>query len=315
MAETLADLAEQSSDRFEGGVLKKFARQSNILDRIPVVKTDSDIYKYRQQETLPGIQNRAVNQAYSESTGRLATRTEDLSIFGGEMFRDRALGRFEKSGGDSIDWMAEQISMKTMALGREVERQIFEGDKLVNPLEMQGLRARLTGDQAQLAGSGGATITLAMVDALIDSVAMGTGKPYFYTSKAVRRKWTTLAKASGGSVSINYASVDKLGEQIAMYDGIPIEVVEDPWDAATILNAEDPGDGTADTYSIYLINFGVEEGVSLLVNGEGPLVQCYQVTKETEQGPPGEKWRLETYIGMMRRHPRSAARLYGLLLA
>lgn len=314
MALTIGDLAEQSTDPFDRGVLKKFGKTSDILDIMPVKQISGDVYKYRQQETLSGIEWRRVNQAYSESTGRLTTRQEDIGIIGGEFFVDRALKRFSRSGGDSLDLVAEQASMKSMALAREFERAIFEGDKLVDPDELQGLRPRLTGNQVILAGAGGATLTLAMVDQLIDAVAMGVGQLHFFTNKAVRRKWTNLAKASGGSVQVQYSSINKLGDQISNYDGIPIHVVEDAWDATTILDAEDPGDGTSDTYSIYLLALGEEEGVHLIINGDGPMVDCYQVAKETETGPPGEKWRIEMYPGMVMKHPRAAARLRGLLL-
>lgn len=315
MAFTLADLGEQSSDLFDKGVLQKFRLTSELLDLMPWKTIEGQTHKYRQQETISSAMWRRVNQPYTESTGRLTTRAEDVGIVGTQFFIDRAEKRFMRKGGDSIDLVAEQASMSAMSIARELERALFEGDKLVDADELQGLRPRLTGNQVILAGAGGATMTLAMVDSLIDAVATGTGTRGFWTSKAVRRKWTNLAKASGGSVQIQYQSVSKLGDQIAMYDGIPIHIVEDAWDASTILDAEDPGDGTADTYSVYLLSLGEDEGICGLINGDGPMVDCYQVTAETEQGPPGELWRAEMYPGLRMRHPRSAARLRGLLLA
>lgn len=315
MALTMADLAEQSSDPFDKGVLEKFALTSDILRLMPWKQIDGDKHKYRQQDILSGVGWRRVNEPISESTGKLATREEPLGIISGQFFVDKAEKRFMRKGGDSIDLVAEQAAMKSSALARELERAIFEGDPLVDPDEIMGFRPRCTGDQVMLAGAGGATMTLAMMDALIDAVAANVGSLHFFTSKAVRRKWTNLAKATGGSVQIQYQNVSKLGDQISHYDGIPIHVVEDAWDASTILDAEDPGDGTADTYSVYLVAFGEEEGVYGIINGDGPMVDCYKVTDETESGPPGELWRIEMYPGLVRKHPRSIARTRGLLLA
>lgn len=313
MALTLADKASQSTDPFEKGVVKRFTLTSDLMKVMTWKDITGDTYKYRVEETLPGIESRRVNQAYSESTGVIAPRTEQLSIVGGEFFVDRALKRLSRRGGDSIDLVAEQADMKARALARELERLFFEGDPLVDPDEMMGLRPRLTGSQVILAGTGGATLTLAMVDTLLDTVAHDLGNAHFFTSKAVRRKWTDLTNAQTGAIRIQYTDIDKLGRQITAYDGVPIHVVEDQWDTSTILDAEDPGDGVADTYSIYLVIFG-DSAVTGLYNSDGPMVDCYQVTAETEAGPPGEKWRLEVYPGMAIKHPRAAARLRGVLV-
>jgi len=178
---------------------------------------------------------------------------------------------------------------------------------------MMGLRRRLTGNQVVIAGTGGALLTQAMVDTLLDSVAFDIGSVHIFTSKAVRRKFTSVVNAATGAVRINYTDIDKIGRQIQAYDGVPIHVVEDDWDASTILDAEDPGDGAVDTYSMYAVAFG-DQAVTGLINGDGPMVDCYQVTDETETGPPGEKWRVETYPGMAIHHPRAAARLRAILI-
>lgn len=314
MALTIADLGEQSSDLFDRGVLKRFAETSALSQVMPWKKISGDTYKYRVQESLSGVEWRRVNQAYAESTGRIGARSEDIGIIGGEFFIDRALKRFSRTGGDSYDLVAEQATLKGMALARELERAVFEGDKLVDPDELQGLRPRLTGSQVILAGAGGATLTIAMLDTLLDTVAHSAGRVHLFMPKPVRRKITDLVNATGGSVRINYTDIDKVGKQISAYDGFPIHVVEDGWDTTTILGAEDPGDGTADTYSIYALAFSEDMGIHGLINGDGPMVDAYQVAKETETGPPGEKWRMEMYPGMAMRHTRAGARLRAILV-
>lgn len=314
MALTMGDMAVQATDPLERGVMKRFTMTSDLMKVANWKKISGPNYKYRQEEVLSGIEWRRVNQAYAESTGVISPRTEDLKILGGEFFVDKALVRLSRRGGDSIDLVAEQADMKGRALAREWERSFFEGDDLVDPDEMMGLRRRLTGTQVILAGAGGATLTVAMVDALLDAVAHDIGSVHLFMPKNVRRYFTTAVNAATGAIRINYTDIDKLGSQIRTYDGVPIHVVEDDWDATTILDAEDPGDGTVDTYSMYAVVFG-DAAVTCLINGDGPnMIDVYQVTKETETGPPGEKWRCECYPGMAIHHPRAAARLRGLLI-
>jgi hypothetical protein len=314
MALTLSDMAVQSSDPFEQGVVERFALTSDLAKVMTWKKITGDTYKYRVEELLPGIEWRRVNQAYSESTGVISPRTESLGIVGGEFFVDRALKRMQRKNGDAIDLVAEQANMKSRALARELERWYFEGDDLIDPDEPMGLRRRLTGSQVILAGTGGATLTLAMVDTLIDSISKSVGQIHIFAPKNVRRKLTDLVNAATGAVRINYTDIDKVGRQIAVYDGVPIHVVEDDWDTSTILDAEDPGDNTVDTYSMYAMAVG-DDAATGLINGDGPMVDCYQVTPETEAGPPGEKWRIEVYPGQAIKHPRAAARLRAILTA
>lgn len=314
MAGTLADLAVSSTDLFERATVQRFKQTSDWLKVMPFDRVNGMTYKYRIEEVAPGIAWRDVNQAYVESTGVIAPRIEQLMIAGGDVFIDNALRAFQKSGGDSYDLQAAQYDMKARALAREIERAYLEGDDLVNPSEMMGLRRRLTGSQVILAGAGGAALTKAMIDSLIDAVDLSLGTVHLFMSKANRRKLTNLVEAIGGSVVINWDSVNESGPVITRYYGVPVHVVEDAFDASTILAFdEDPGDGTADTSSIYAVAFGSMGVTGLIGGGEGdPLVRVREVG-ETTSGPPGILGRIECYPGMAIKSPRAAARLRGVL--
>lgn len=313
MAGTLADLSTQVTP-YETGAIKRFELTSDLIRLMPWKRIDGMSYRYRVEEVPPGISWRDVNEAYPESTGIIAPRTENVMIVGGDVFLDNALLRFERANG-GFDYQAQQYDMKSRSLAREIERAVFEGDDLVDPSELMGIRRRLTGSQVILAGAGGATLTKTMIDTLIDAVAMDIGNVHLFMSKANRRKLTNLVEAIGGSIVINYSDNNQAGKVITSYGGIPVHVVEDGWDASTILGFdEDPGDGTADTSSIYALAFGEEMGVCGLINGADgdPLVDVREVG-ETTSGPPGILGRIETYPGLMIKHPRAAARLRGVL--
>lgn len=317
MALTMSQYALQATDPFERAVVQRFATTSGLLDVLGVRKVAGLTYRYRQQDRLPGIEWRRANEGYAESTGLIVPRVEDLKTFGGRFFLDELFLRNQRTGRDAIDLQAEQASLKAIAAARELERSILEGDDLVDPDELMGIRRRATGNQVILAGSGGATMTLSMVDSLLDAMSRMAGSIHMFGPKAIRRKFTDLARAQGNSVQVNYTSIQDLGEQITRYDGVPFHVVEDDWDVSTILDAEDPGDGASDTYSLYALAVGEEMGVQLLAGGGGtgddPIARVTSLGK-AQQGPPGEIWQLDSDVGMATKHPRSIGRLRALLL-
>lgn len=312
MALTLQDHALQSSDLFEQGVVKRFVETSDLMKVIPFKKIRGDTYKYRVEEVAPGVSWRRVNEAYPESTGVIAPRVEELKLLGGDVFIDNFIRRTQATGGDAIDHRAVQYDMKARALAREFERSFFEGDPLVDPDEMMGMRARLTGSQVITAGTNGATLTLAMVDQLIDAVSANLGQVHLFMNKTLRRKMTNLANAIGGSVVINYEDISKVGRQITMYNGIPIHIVEDMWDFSTILDFDETCGSSAVTASIYAVVFGEEMGVHGIYNGDGPTVDVYDVGETLLASAPGQVGRIEFYPGLCVKHPKAAARLRGI---
>jgi hypothetical protein len=317
LAITMSQYSLQATDPFDRAVTKRYATTSGLLDVLGVRKVAGLTFRYRQQDRLPGIEWRRANEGYAESTGLIVPRVEELKTFGGRFFIDELFLRNQRTGRDAIDLQAEQASLKAIAAARELERSIIEGDDLVDPDELMGIRRRATGNQVILAGAGGATLTLSMVDSLIDAMSRQAGTLHLFGPKAVRRKFTDLARAQGNSVQVNYSSIQDLGEQITRYDGVPFHVVEDDWDTTTILDAEDPGDGTSDTYSMYALAAGDEMGVQLLAggggNGDGPIARVESLGK-AQQGPPGEIWQMDMDAGLATKHPRSIGRLRAILV-
>lgn len=318
MAGTLADLAVMSSDEYERGVIERFKLTSDFISLLPQKTIKGTTYKYRVEEVAPGVQWRDVNEGYSESTGVIAPRIESTMIVGGDVFLDNALLRNGRSGGDSLDLKAEQYDMKARSLARELERAYFEGDDLVSPKEMPGLRRRLTGAQViQAAANVGAQLTLAMLDTLLDALDLSIGQPHLFMNKGNSRKTTNLVLAQPGAVQVQYSSINDTEKRISRYQGVPIHVVEDGWDATTLLGFdEDPGNGTSTSSSIYAVIFDEQMGVcGLISGGDGdPLVSVREVGETTAPGAaPGIVGRIECYPGLMVKSPRCCARLRNVI--
>lgn len=310
MALTLSDHAVQHDNLYAQGVVKIFEEENPVMRFMPFRRINGDAYKYRVESTMPGIQWRRVNEDYNESTGVLEPRVEPLYIIGGETFFDNFILKTQGSGNGTFDHKRTQWEMKSRSLSREYSRAFFEGDDLVDPDEMPGLRRRLSGSQVLLAGTNGASLTVAMLDELIDTVI--SGDIHIFLHKTLRRKLTSLLLAGGTSATyhVDYADIDDMGKQVMRYNGVPIHVVEDRGNVNSILGFDETAGSSTVTSSVYAVNFG-EDAVFGIFGGDGPPVNVYSLGED--QDSPGEKGRIEFFTGLVMKHPRSAARLRGVL--
>jgi hypothetical protein len=310
MPMTMAEAAQHNGQSpLEQGVIKMFAMESPILELLPFRKIEGDSITYRTEGTLPGIAWRAVNQTYTESTGTLNPTTERLFILGGEVKLDNFIVHTQGKGRNGIDVKAQQYAMKVQAASNAFDQAFFEGDDLVDVNSMVGLRRRLTGNQVILAGAGGAALTLSMLDQLLDKVPFGN--VHLFMNRTMRRKVTALIRAESGSTMIS-TTIDTFGRQIRTYNEVPIHVVERQGDGSSILDFdEDPGDGVADTSSVYAVSFGLDRVHGIYNGPDGKMLQVHDFGEI--QAAPQHLGRIEFYPGMAVKHGRAAARLRGVL--
>lgn len=313
---------DQGADRRQGAVLKMFDQVSPIFKRAPTKRSENIFFDYEKWTTLPGIGWRGANGTYTESTGVTNPEREYLKILGGESEVDLAFLRINQAAGRTS--LRRQTMMKTQAAANEYDRAFFEGSELANPDEMVGLRSRLSGNQLIDAGTGGATLTLAMLDQLIDSVPYVQGQVsterrgegvtcILAMNRFMRRKLNALIDAATGSRRIT-ESRDTWGNQVERYGGCEIWVIEQMGDGSSILGFdEDDGGGTAtaDTTSIYALAFG--EGLVQMLHGGNPSDGLLYVNEfDAMEQRPRRMVRFEGYFGMVIEAPRAAARLYHL---
>lgn len=303
----LSDAAQfDGYNGLEQAVVKMFAMESPILEELPFEGIEGDSYTYRTETTLPGVAWRQVNGLYTPSTGTINPTTEKLYILGGEIRIDNFIIDTQGKGARAIDIKAAQYKMKSQAVSNAFDQAFFEGDDLVNMNSMVGLRRRLAGSQVINAGTGGATLTLSMLDQLIDKVPFANKR--LYMNRTLRRKITDLVQNNSSSTyQIQVDSVDKFGRQVTKYNDVPIRIVERKGDASTILDFdEDDGSSNLDTASIYCVAFGTE-AVHGIYNGSNKLAIVKDFGEMEER--PQHMGRVEAYYGMCVKHGRAAGRL------
>lgn len=298
---TLLEAAKLVQDPLARGVIEIFPRSSAVLQYLPFFDVNGQAYKYNREETLPGIAFRGINESYVESTGVVNPQVEPLFILGGISQVDRAL---VKTQGRVNDLRSIYDAMKAKAAALEFTKNFFKGDNATDPNEFDGLENRLTGSQKIAAGdtSGGDTLTLDMLDILIDAVQ--GGPDVLFMNKTMRRKVNKLIRAAGQAQE-TVSGV--FGQQMSAYAGIPIGVIEEDKDGNAILpfTEDNPGGGTAASTSIYAVKFGVAEQVSGLQAGGMDVLDLglNRTFYETL---------IEWICGLGIFHPKAAARLHGV---
>ncbi|WP_182357772.1 major capsid protein [Tomitella gaofuii] len=321
MAITLTEAAKLSTTHLQRGVQETFVLASPVLDRIPLMTIQGNAYAYNKEKTLPGVEFRNVNEAYSESTGTVSQHSESLVILGGDADVDRFI---VQTRGDLNDQRAVQTSMKTKSAAYKFQDTFFNGDVSQTGTNAEkgfdGLKVRLTGDQVIDAGTNGAKINaddatrqdfFDLLEGLIAQVpGLTGGNGAIYANRSVLAKIKSAGRRIGGTEMVRE---DMTGKRVLMWNGIPILDPGDTADGTQILPQTETMGTAEDTSSIYAVRFGQDEGdqaVTGLTNGG---VQVYDLGELQEK--PAYRTRIEFYCGVAIFGGKAAARLRGVQAA
>lgn len=302
MALTLLEAAKRNSGNvLRSTVIEIYAMSSDLLRVLPFEGIEGNALKYNQEETLPGIGFRGVNEGYAESTGVINPVMEPLVIAGGDLDVDKFI---VKTMG--ADQRSTQEAMKIKALAHRWTNTFIKGDSTANAKEFDGLQVRLVGNQLIPAGnsSGGNPLSLNKLDELIDAVDEPT---HLFMSKAMRRLLTSAARNPAVGGHINY-TVDEFGRRVVTYADLPILIADANTSAYNVLgfNEANPGGGSNVGTSIYCMSMR-EQMLTGIQNGDIDVEDLGELDSK-----PTYRTRVEWYNGISVWHPRAAARLWGI---
>ena len=314
MAVTLAEAAKLSTTQLQRGVIETFVQESSVLDRIPFMTIQGNAYAYDEEATLPGVAFRAVNEAYTESTGTVNQKSESLVILGGEADVDNFIVRTRSNLNDQ---RAVQTRMKVKAASYKFQDAFFNGDVSVEPKGFDGLKKRLVGAQViDAATNGMEPVTGAhdffdVLDAGIAKVpGINGSNGAIYANAGAIARIKSSARRLGGVEMIREALTQKM---IATYNGIPMLDPGQTAAGADILPATETQGSAADASSIYIVKFGQDEGdrgVTGLTNG-GVMVKDLGEL----ESKPAYRTRIEFYTGLAVFSGKAAVRIRGVLSA
>lgn len=316
MAITLVEAAKLSQDDLQRGVIETFVQTSPLLDRIPLLEIEGNAYAYNSEGTLPGVEFRAINGYYSESTGTVNQSSESLVILGGDADVDTFIQRTRSNFNDQ---RAVQTAMKVKAASYMFQDTFINGDTGVDANAFDGLKKRLTGSQVITSpgtdGSpifGTATDTEAFWAAMDDLVAsvpgLDGGNGAIYANAKLIGKIKAAGRRAGGTEMV---VEDLTGKRVLMWNGIPILDLGTTAAGVDILPLTETKGGSSVTSSIYAVRFGQDEGdaaVTGLTNGGVSVRDLGEIDAK-----PAYRTRIEFFCGMGVFGGKAAARSTGWL--
>ncbi|PKV05719.1 Major structural phage protein [Bifidobacterium pseudolongum subsp. globosum] len=318
MAITLTEAAKLSTTDLQKGVLETFVQTSPVLDRIPMLEIEGNAYAYNSEATMPGVEFRAVNGSYSESTGTVNQKSETLAILGGDADVDRFI---QQTRSNLNDQRATQTAMKVKAISYKFQDTFINGDSSTDANSFDGLKKRLTGNQVidadtnglPVVGSSNADIHtfLDKLDELLAAVPgiNGTNGAIYANAKIIRKIASALRHVGLDTVLME----DITGKRAIQWNGIPIldlgtTAAASPVDILPLTETQGTSHASS---SIYAVKFGADEGdqaVTGLTNGGVQVEDLGQL-----QSKPAYRTRIEFYCGMAVFGGKAAARLKGVL--
>jgi hypothetical protein len=313
MAQTLAQSALLSQNDLQRGVLETFVQVSPVLDRLPLMDIEGNAFAYNEEATLPGIEFRAVNAAYTESTGTVNQKTESLVILGGEADVDTFI---VKTRGNLNDQRATQTAMKVKAASYKFQDAFINGDTAVDANSFDGLKKRLTGSQIIDTGTNGIPVlgsTDAERHAFFDALDQGLAAVPGINGDngAIYMASQILAKigSSARRLTMFDQTTDDFGKKILRYNNIPLLDIGLKADGSAIIPVTETQGSNSDSSSLYVVRFGQDEGdqaVTGLTNGGVDVRDLGELHSK-----PVFRTRIEFFCGVGVFGGKAAARVRG----
>lgn len=327
-AVTLAQSALLSRDELQKGVLETFVIESPLLDRLPLMPIEGNSYAYSEEATLPGIEFRAVNTSYTESTGTVNQKSEKLVILGGEADVDTFI---VATRGNVNDQRAVQDQLKIKAAAYKFQDAFINGDVAVDANGFDGLKKRLIGGQVIAGGANGIPVLgttdddrqafLDFLDELIAAVpGLSGGNGGLFMNGMIRRKILSAMRR----LNISTEPVGRLPEplrvstvgqpipdaELPTYNGIPMIDIGVRGDGTLIIPQTETQGTAVDCSSIYAVKFGqseADQAVTGLTNGGVNVEDLGKL-----QSKPAFRTRIEFFCGIGVFGGRAAARGSGV---
>jgi hypothetical protein len=270
MATTLAEASKLSNDVLLQGVIETIIKDSPLLQTMPFIEIVGNALTYNRENGLPSAEWHAANDDWVTSPSlTFSQQTATLKILGQNADVDNYI---KQTRSNIQDVEAAIIELTAKAVRHELEDKFLYGDPVVNTNQFDGLRkiinTAVASAQVIAAGATGATLTLTMLDQLIDAIR--GGKPdVLVMSRRSRRKINALARAAGNNLEVGKGL---LGEFVQFYNGIPISISDFQLDTHAVAGSVETGTTGGNNSVIYAIQFG-ENGLCGLTGPGGLQVE------------------------------------------
>jgi HK97 family phage major capsid protein len=293
MALTLAEAAKLSNDILLTGVVETVIQDSPVLQVLPFIEIVGNGLTYNRENAAATAAFYDVGDSWTESTPTFTQITATLKILGGDADIDNFL---MATRSNLQDLEAAIVQLKAKALQQKFEDTFVNGDTGVDTKSFDGVDKLCVSGQTVSMGTNGATLTLAKLDELVDTIK--GGKPQLLLmSKRSRRTLNSLARSAGAFLETDR---NEFGQMVQFYDGIPIGVSDYISDAKTV--------GTSnDCSTVYAMQFG--EGALAGLTAPGGLAVERVGSLETKDAT---RTRVKWYVSLALFNTLKLARLIGV---
>ena len=267
---TLSEYQKLANDDVTAGIFDNIITASELAPFLQFKSFSGNSLVYNRESTLGAAATHQVGDIWSDTEPTYTQKTASLTTVGIQ----HPLDRFAMQTVDNVQSQeAVLLSKMSKSIARKLEDLLLNGNSGAVSTEPEGLTSLLISDSRLLMMDDGSTpstitgdeteLTIDRLDAMIDMIELG--KPDFLMmNKTMRRKITSLARATGSGVILN--SADMFGHQYTLYNGIPI-VIND-----YISNSEQyensAGWASSSATTIYALKTGEEkQGWTVIHNG------------------------------------------------
>lgn len=332
MAATLAQYKYLGPDaEIRRGIGLTIVKQSPWLSEMPFVEINNNVSRYRMEFAAAAADTYEVGDTWLEGTPTWEYRDAPLSILGGDADDDK-FGRLATGGEDTMAAMIELKSKavanwfdelailgQTTAVAKWSAAKNFKGllrliceaeSSTTTDLDGAIHNAFGAGNNSQVvqaASGASATLTLDMVDVLVDCVKP---KPtHLVMNRQLRRKLGSLARAAGNNLTVDHNALGQIvtlyGEQTVLVDDYTPINFPDPAGIVSAPASYTPTTAVSagnDTSPMFAVRMG-EDGLCG-IHGAG-MIQIERFSQlETKDA---ERVRIKFYAGMRLTNKLAAA--------
>jgi len=309
---TLSEYAKLSNDVLLDGVYENIITTSELAPHLQFMSFEGNSLKYNRENALPTATTHAVGDTWADTEPTYTAKSASLAIVGVQAPLDRYALQ-TRSNVQSQE--ARLFGMMAKSLSRKIEDLIITGEPEAVTTQFEGLDSLCRADTRMMAmddlvvdgpGTAETTLTLAAVDKLIDMIEDGLPDALIM-NKTMRRKLTSLMRASGGGVTLD--RIEMFGRQVYLYNTVPI-VISD-----YITNSEQYNDSStwpsSTATTIFAVKFGEDkQGYTIIHNGDvlNPDIQNIGIKEKANEN----LYRMVVYIQAVAFSAKMIAALGGI---
>lgn len=302
MALLQTEAEKLSNNMLERGVIEEIIARDDLFALLPFTKIDGKAYVYNRENTISEGDFLDPNDAVNEGAATFTEVTTNLRILAGDVDVDKFL---IATMSDTNDQLSIQLALKAKALGRAFRRAVVQGDSSVNAKSFDGLAKLVNvgdpdGNMSFLADTNGASITLGMLDQLLDLVLNGADA--LMMRRGTWRAIRALLRATGGTHA-DQIEIENFGVPIPAYNGLPVLIND-------FLPTNETAGTNAATTSVYALRLNEVDGVHGIYGGPSAGLQVEAIG--TVQNKDAFRHRVKWYCGLVLKSTKSLARLAGV---